>query len=137
MAQAAAQLVQVEQSIESEAAADVPEGLENSREEAAATLERKMATMEAVLAARRARGAVPEAPPPEPTEPTSQLDVMRQQLEPPAHVSTGPAAGTGNELILQVRTRPVRALALRRLIAWSACFMVRRAGSCGRTRAGL
>ena len=75
-----------------------PRMQEAKRREAAALLERKMAAMEAVLAARRKR------PPPMPdaaSEPEPVAEKMLEQLKPPDKKSTGPAAGSGYELLLQ------------------------------------
>jgi alpha-amylase len=70
------------------------------RQEAAAVLERKMAAMEACLAARRVI-AVPE-------QPKTAAEMMAEQMKaavtaPPAITSTGPAAGNGYEILLQVK----------------------------------
>jgi hypothetical protein len=103
MAQSAATLVQLERELER-----LPEGTDpqvrqakmQSRMEAAAMLGRKMAAMEAQLAARRITtedGEIEAAAP-----------VVQEEREvaipskPPVHISTGPAAGDGREIILQV-----------------------------------
>jgi alpha-amylase len=101
MAQAAAALVEVEQRIETEvASADIiPPALERARQEAAASLERKMATMEAVVTARRKHGTLADVPKP---ALETEEDKVKKQLQPPPHISTGPAAGDGYEIILQV-----------------------------------
>ena len=105
MAEAAAKLVHLENTLLTESqdggdGAAVPPDLEQSRQEAAAVLERKMAAMEAVLAARRTPLApAVEEPKPEPETPA---DKVMKQMQMPVHTSTGPAAGTGHELVLQV-----------------------------------
>ena len=104
MAQSAATLVQLERELEglpADATADVRESKVQSRMEAAALLERKMAAMEAQLAARRitsAAGALEVTPVEE------QQREISTPSKPPAHTSTGPAAGNGREIILQART---------------------------------
>lgn len=70
------------------------------RQDAAAQLERKMAAMEACLAARRVIAASPEPP-------KTAAELMAEQMKaavaaPPAVSSTGPAAGNGKEILLQV-----------------------------------
>jgi alpha-amylase len=108
MAQAAAHLVELERSIVSTtwsgSSASSTATTEQARQEAAAVLERKMAAMEAVLAARR-MPVTPVATPPMP-EPEAAVDQVMQQMQTqmPTNVSTGPAAGDGHELILQVCT---------------------------------
>lgn len=77
------------------------------RQEAAAELERKMAAMEACLAARRVI-AVPEAP-------KTAAELMAEQMKaavqaPPQVGSTGPAAGSGFEILLQVHTEALQHL---------------------------
>jgi alpha-amylase len=62
-------------------------------------LERKMAAMEACLAARRVVTAAPEPP-------KTAAELMAEQMKaavaaPPAVTSTGPAAGNGYEILLQ------------------------------------
>lgn len=112
MAQAAATLVQLERDILASPleSTDVEFVVtEQARAEAAAVLERKMAAMEAVLAARRQQKSTP-APVLEAT--SQQVDpkmaemaqAMLERMRPPdADRSTGPAAGNGYELMLQVR----------------------------------
>lgn len=68
------------------------------RGEAAASLERKMAAMEAALAARRTVLLTPE--------PRTAADQLKEQMQaavaqPPSQVGTGPAAGNGYEILLQ------------------------------------
>jgi hypothetical protein len=63
--------------------------------QAAASLERKMAAMEAVLAARR---AIMQDTKPK-TATATIIEKMKSTLAPP--VSTGPAAGSGYEIMLQ------------------------------------
>lgn len=105
MAQSAATLVQLERELEGLAAdvgANVRQAKVQSRMEAAAMLERKMAAMEAQLAARRitSESGVVEATPME--EEQREISVPSK---PPVHISTGPAAGDGREIILQVCPR--------------------------------
>lgn len=69
-------------------------------QDAAAQLERKMAAMEACLAARRVISVSPEPP-------KTAAELMAEQMmaavaAPPAASSTGPAAGNGKEVLLQV-----------------------------------
>lgn len=107
MAQAAAELVTLERAIIAmvKDGADVTElrSKEAGRVEAAAALERRMAAMEAVLAARRALVLEPAKP-----EKAAE-DQMKQKLEqlmaPPKvqAVGSGPACGTGHEILFQVR----------------------------------
>lgn len=101
MAQAAAALVEIEQRIENEVASSdvIPPALETVRQEAAASLERKMATMEAVVVARRKHGTAADVPRP---ALETEEEKVKKQLQPPPQVSTGPAAGDGYEIILQV-----------------------------------
>jgi alpha-amylase len=101
MAQAAAALVAVEHRIETEVgnSETIPQALEKSRQEAAASLERKMATMEAVVAARRKHGIAADTLR---RAPETEEEKVKKQLQPPPQVSTGPAAGDGYEIILQV-----------------------------------
>jgi hypothetical protein len=73
------------------------------RQDAAAQLERKMAAMEACLAARRVIAQSPEPP-------KSAAEMMAEQMKaavaaPPPVSSTGPAAGNGKEVLLQVGRR--------------------------------
>lgn len=100
MAQAAAHLVDLEREIVglSTTGADTSQLAvkEAERTEAAAGLERKMAAMEAVLAARRTVLA-----PPQPKSPAQELADQMNALMAPAPVSGGPAAGTGYEIVLQ------------------------------------
>lgn len=72
----------------------------NNSQDAAAQLERKMAAMEACLAARRVISVSPEPP-------KTAAELMAEQMmaavaAPPAASSTGPAAGNGKEVLLQV-----------------------------------
>jgi alpha-amylase len=100
MAQSAATLVQLERELEALPAdvdQDVRSSKVQSRMEAAAMLERKMAAMEAQLAARRVMESTSIAPPPPPVEEKAAVP-----SKPPVHISTGPAAGDGKEIILQV-----------------------------------
>ena len=111
MAQAAAQLVAVEREVKlagdravggGAATADL-DALASRRAEAAAILERRMAAMEAVLASRRTAIA-PAAPEPEREAPSNTvLDALLST--PPSSVrrspSSGPAAGSGKEIMLQ------------------------------------
>jgi alpha-amylase len=102
MAQAAANLVQLERDIVSSPLESTDTELldiEQSRKEAAAVLERKMAAMEAVLAARRK----PAPPPKIDFKMAEPMAAKMQQLMQPPVTSTGPAAGSGYELLLQVR----------------------------------
>ena len=116
MAQAAATLVQLERDILGSplASTDIEFVVtEQARAEAAAVLERKMAAMEAVLAARRQARPVPPSQQLE-REGAQQVDsemaqmakAMMERMRPPdVEKSTGPAAGSGYELLLQVRPR--------------------------------
>jgi len=96
MAQAAANLVSLEREIIEVAAADGDtETREAARAEAAALLERRMAAMEAVLAARRSAIDHP-AEPAMARGPGGDL-----RFSGGGATSTGPAAGDGFEIILQ------------------------------------
>ena len=70
--------------------------------EAAALLERKMAAMEAVLAARRSPGDIVSPQPKEEVREVEETPTVVMPDKPPTYISTGPAAGDGHELILQV-----------------------------------
>lgn len=96
MAQAAAHLVSLERDIISTGGTQGAEGpQERERAEAAAQLERRMAAMEAVLAARRSTAT-------EQLEPTmSQVPGGDARFAGGGTTSTGPAAGNGFEIILQ------------------------------------
>lgn len=107
MAQAAAALVSLEREL-ARAGTSLKEeamtALEAQRAEAASQLERKMAAMQAVLAARRssaaAAAAVAEAVAPEPMQvggPPPELAALMG----PTPTSTGPASGNGYEILLQ------------------------------------
>lgn len=105
MAQSAATLVQLERelvSLPSDTDGDLRQERLQARMEAAALLERKMAAMEAVLAARRSPADIVS---PQPKEEVREVEEAPQVIlpdQPPTHISTGPAAGDGYELILQV-----------------------------------
>lgn len=102
MAQSAATLVQLERELEglsADAAAEVRQAKVQSRMEAAAMLERKMAAMEAQLAARRITSEAGELEAAPPVEEKREISIPSK---PPVHTSTGPAAGDGREIILQV-----------------------------------
>lgn len=103
MAQAAALFVALEKEVEVLKAkgseSSVIQLKDNARQDAAAQLERKMAAMEACLAARRVIAASPEPP-------KTAAELMAEQMKaavaaPPAVSSTGPAAGNGKEILLQ------------------------------------
>ncbi|KAK9829872.1 hypothetical protein WJX72_008358 [[Myrmecia] bisecta] len=98
MAQAAANLVQIERAIvELVATGSDPtqlNAIEAERTEAAALLERRMAAMQAVLAGRRAPAH--EAQPASARGPGADL-----RFQAGGATSSGPAAGDGNEIILQ------------------------------------
>jgi len=104
MAQAAAQLVAVEREVKGAPAGAGGDGARARRAEAAAVLERRMAAMEAVLASRRSAVAV-AAPEPEREAPTGGTLLEQLLAAPPtaarAPASSGPAAGSGREIILQ------------------------------------
>ncbi|KAF8066365.1 AMY2 [Scenedesmus sp. PABB004] len=102
MAQAAAEFVALEKEMDVLRAKGADGGLialkDTARQEAAALLERRMAAMEACLAARRVIVA-PEAP-------KTAAELMEEQMKaavsaPPPVTSTGPAAGNGYEILLQ------------------------------------
>uniref|UniRef100_A0A383VU35 Alpha-amylase n=1 Tax=Tetradesmus obliquus TaxID=3088 RepID=A0A383VU35_TETOB len=102
MAQAAAVFVALEKEMDKLRAKGADGGVialkDTARQEAAAVLERKMAAMEACLAARRVI-AVPE-------QPKTAAEMMAEQMKaavtaPPSVTSTGPAAGNGYEILLQ------------------------------------
>ncbi len=101
MAQAAADLVAREREILSLKNKGADNGIlaakETARQEAAAALERKMSAMEALLVSRRALAVQPEA---------DQAPAMSTLLEPPrvAATGSGPGAGDGYEILLQVST---------------------------------
>ena len=65
-------------------------------------LERKMAAMEAVLATRRTLHKPPEPPK---TAAEQLAEQMKSVVAPPKPSSTGPAAGDGSEILLQVQCR--------------------------------
>ena len=101
MAQAAAELVAKEREIISlrgrNADGKVLAAKETARAEASAVLERKMAAMEAVLAARRTILA-------EPSEKKTQLAAaLMEQMKPAtgARATSGPGSGNGYEILLQ------------------------------------
>lgn len=103
MAQAAALFVALEKEVEvlkvKGAESSVIQLKDNARQDAAAQLERKMAAMEACLAARRVIAASPEPP-------KTAAEMMAEQMKaavaaPPTVGSTGPAAGNGKEILLQ------------------------------------
>eukprot|EP01026_Neomeris_dumetosa_P067015 TRINITY_DN6517_c0_g1_i8.p1 TRINITY_DN6517_c0_g1~~TRINITY_DN6517_c0_g1_i8.p1 ORF type:complete len:559 (-),score=98.34 TRINITY_DN6517_c0_g1_i8:29-1705(-) len=101
MAQAAANVVQVEKSIESitmrngEGDKALLDKLNAEKAEVSAQLERKMAAMEAVLSNRRTISIVAK-----PVE-KEEEKVKAMVRPPPLPSSTGPAAGSGYEVILQ------------------------------------
>ena len=104
MAQSAATLVQLERELEglpADASSEVRQSKVQSRMEAAAMLERKMAAMEAQLAARRITTEEGEL---KATPVEEEQREISTPSKPPVHTSTGPAAGNGREIILQVRT---------------------------------
>jgi alpha-amylase len=104
MAESAAMLVQLEREMVAlkDAPAEQRRAKEQARLEAAAVLERKMAAMEAVLAARRAPTETVEIEPEIPLEVAAPAPPL--EVKPPVpRVAIGPAAGSGRELILQVR----------------------------------
>lgn len=105
MAQSAATLVQLERelvSLPSDTATEVRQERVQARMEAAALLERKMAAMEAVLAARRSPGDIVSPQPKEEVREVEETPTVVMPDKPPTYISTGPAAGDGHELILQV-----------------------------------
>ncbi|GBF99921.1 glycoside hydrolase [Raphidocelis subcapitata] len=74
---------------------------ERERSEAASVLERAIAAIEALVISRRQVGTGAPA-----EEPRSAADVLKAQMEaaavaPPQQVGTGPAAGSGYEILLQ------------------------------------
>eukprot|EP00798_Chlamydomonas_sp_ICE-L_P005880 gene5880-30737_t len=100
MAQAAAELVSQEKQLlemEDGASPKAANDLEASRAQAAARLERKMAAMEAVLAARRTQKETTQ----EPTSP--QKEAMMDMMRPASSMPTGTGAGcgTGYEILFQ------------------------------------
>jgi alpha-amylase len=104
MAQAAAELVAKEREILSMrskgADAKLVTGKEQQRGEAAANLERKMAAMEAVLAARRTIMVEPSQD--EAKKPPSVAQMM-EQMKPATlqRTSAGPGCGSGYEILYQ------------------------------------
>lgn len=108
LAQAAAELVAIERDImklaKKNADATSLAVKESLRSEAAASLERKMAAMEAVLTARRAIHAGPVEPP---EQGGSILEQMKQMTgapttqAPTTTIGTGPAAGNGYHVLFQ------------------------------------
>lgn len=104
MAQSAATLVQLERelvSLPSDTESDLRQERLQARMEAAALLERKMAAMEAVLAARRSPADIVSPQPKEEVREVEEPPKVALPDQPPTHISTGPAAGNGHELILQ------------------------------------
>lgn len=78
-----------------------------------------MAAMEACLAARRVIAASPEPP-------KTAAELMAEQMKaavaaPPAVSSTGPAAGNGKEILLQVSLALVRSCVLLLHASTSVC----------------
>ncbi|KAG2436035.1 hypothetical protein HYH02_011747 [Chlamydomonas schloesseri] len=100
MAQAAAELVSTERDIIRMRAGNADsralQAKEASRTEAAAGLERKMAAMQAVLAARRNLATEPE-------KPKSPTEKLLETLKPPtpARAAAGAGSGSGSEILLQ------------------------------------
>ncbi|KXZ47781.1 hypothetical protein GPECTOR_33g663 [Gonium pectorale] len=101
MAAAAAELVATEREIialrTDSADSRLLQAKEAARTEAAAGLERKMAAMQAVLAARRNLAAV------EKEKPKSQAEKLLDTLKPPAptRAAAGAGSGSGSEILLQ------------------------------------
>lgn len=99
MAAAAADLVMLEKEMikmhKKGADSDLLAQRESARAEAAASLERKMAAMEAVLAARRALAVE--------VVPKSAADTLQEQMQALTQpkTGTGPACGTGYEILFQ------------------------------------
>jgi alpha-amylase len=102
MAQAAAVFVALEKEMDKLKAKGADGSMlalkDTARQEAAAELERKMAAMEACLAARR----IVAAPEPPKTAAEMMAEQMKAAVQAPPQVgSTGPAAGNGYEILLQ------------------------------------
>lgn len=72
-------------------------------QEAAAVLERKMAAMEALLVSRRNIAAVEAQQAEQQQTPAVAQQLMEQMQAPTARVGSGPGAGNGYEILLQVR----------------------------------
>jgi hypothetical protein len=71
-------------------------------QEAAAVLERKMAAMEALLVSRRNIAAVEAQEEEQQKTPAVAQQLMEQMKAPAAKVGSGPGAGNGYEILLQV-----------------------------------